>query len=250
MALLEIVKFPHPALRKKAKPIQKMEKKHLQLAKNMLETMHRHWGIGLASNQVHREDVRLIVVDIRSSRTNSPQEGSNQTSSPQEPPPPAEGQKNKGTTKSTTKGTTKGATKATPEETPPPRYLHPVWTELEKTTPMPLILINPKCIEHQGSVLSQEGCLSIPSYTAEIKRKAWVKVSGLNLQGKEVCWEADGLLGICLQHEIDHLNGKLFIDHLSLIKANRIKTQIYKYGYPKEESLPPLQNQPHSPSKN
>ena len=106
MALLEIVKFPHPALRKKAKPIQKVEKKHLQLAKNMLETMHRHWGIGLASNQVHREDVRLIVVDIRSSRTNSPQEGSNQegsnqTSSPQEPPPPAEGQKNKGTTKAT-----------------------------------------------------------------------------------------------------------------------------------------------------
>ena len=226
MALLEILQFPHPSLRKKAKPIEKVEKGHLQLSKNMLETMYHHRGIGLASTQVHREDVRLIVVDIGSSRPSpissddSHSDDSHSTDSHSTDLSPSDS----------------SPTKPKQEEKPP-RYLHPVWTDLEKATPMPLILINPECIEHRGAILSKEGCLSIPSYMAEIKRKAWVKISGLNLQGEKVTLEADGLLGICLQHEIDHLNGKLFIDHLSLIKANRIKAQIRKYGYPKEETL-------------
>ena len=96
----------------------------------------------------------------------------------------------------------------------------------------PLILFNPEIIEKEGQVIFPEGCLSFPSYFAEIKRAKIVKVKALNEEGQEVLIKTDGLLSICLQHEIDHLNGQLFIDHLSPIKAQRLKEEIKKYGYP------------------
>ena len=75
----------------------------------------------------------------------------------------------------------------------------------------------------------------MPSYFEEVKRAEHIKVRMLNLEGETVEFEADGLLAICIQHEIDHLDGKLFIDRLSPIKANRIKSKIKKYGYPEPE---------------
>lgn len=96
----------------------------------------------------------------------------------------------------------------------------------------PLILFNPEIIKKEGVVVFSEGCLSFPSYFAEVKRAEIVEIKALNEKGEDVSIRTDGLLSICLQHEIDHLNGQLFIDHLSPIKAQRLREEIKKNGYP------------------
>lgn len=98
----------------------------------------------------------------------------------------------------------------------------------------PLILFNAKVIKTEGTVIYPEGCLSFPSYQAEVKRAEVVHVKAQNEKWEEVLIKTDGLLSICLQHEIDHLNGKLFIDHLSPIKAARLREEIKKQGYPSD----------------
>ena len=98
----------------------------------------------------------------------------------------------------------------------------------------PLVLFNPEIVKKEGHMIFPEGCLSFPSYFAEVKRAEIVEVKALNEEGQEISIKTDGLLSICLQHEIDHLNGKLFIDHLSPIKAQRLKEEIKKYGYPEK----------------
>lgn len=82
----------------------------------------------------------------------------------------------------------------------------------------PLILINPEVISGKNIEKGQEGCLSVPGYYADVERFTQVKVQGLDREGKEVTIETDDFLAIVLQHEIDHLKGKLFIDYLSPLK--------------------------------
>ena len=100
----------------------------------------------------------------------------------------------------------------------------------------PLILFNPEIVKKEGQITFPEGCLSFPSYFAEVKRAEIVKVKALNEEGQEIFIKTDGLLSICLQHEIDHLDGKLFIDHLSPIKSQRLKEEIKKNGYPDKKT--------------
>ncbi|MDE0091664.1 MAG: peptide deformylase [Oligoflexia bacterium] len=99
----------------------------------------------------------------------------------------------------------------------------------------PLTLFNPEIVKKEGQVIFPEGFLIFPIYFAEIKRAEIVEVKALNEEGQEIFIKTDGLLSICLQHEIDHLDGKLFIDHLSPIKAQRLKEEIKKNGYPDEK---------------
>jgi peptide deformylase len=84
----------------------------------------------------------------------------------------------------------------------------------------PLVLINPEFIEQDGQIVWEEGCLSVPDITAEVTRARRVVVKGLDLEGDEVVVEAEELKAVCLQHEIDHLDGILFIDHLSRLKRS------------------------------
>ena len=100
----------------------------------------------------------------------------------------------------------------------------------------PLILFNPEIVKKEGTVMFSEGCLSFPSYFAEVKRAEIVEVKAINEKEEDVFIRTDGLLSICLQHEIDHLNGRLFIDHLSPIKALRLKEEIKKNGYPDKKT--------------
>jgi peptide deformylase len=86
-----------------------------------------------------------------------------------------------------------------------------------------IVLVNPEIVEAEGRIDSEEGCLSVPDYYSTIKRHAKVLVKGLDREGKPVEIEAEGLLARVLQHEIDHLNGILFIDHLSPIKKEFFK---------------------------
>lgn len=186
MALLEVLKFPDPRLRRISIPVDDIDDELAKFSQDMLETMYDQRGIGLAAPQVNRL-IRLIVLDTR---------------------PQKEG-----------------------------RYEIEGMTDLEKQVSQPIVIFNPEIIESEGDTTYDEGCLSVPGYYETVKRYEYVEIKGLDQKGNEQIIKTDGLTSICLQHEIDHLDGKLFIDRLSLIKSNRIKNKIKKLGYPdKNES--------------
>ena len=92
----------------------------------------------------------------------------------------------------------------------------------------PLCLVNPSIVAAEGVEQTEEGCLSVPGFYEDVERAEWVKVRALDRDGVERVIEADGLLAVCLQHEIDHLDGKLFVDYLSPLKQKRIKKKLEK----------------------
>jgi peptide deformylase len=92
----------------------------------------------------------------------------------------------------------------------------------------PLCLINPEILSSEGTMNSEEGCLSVPEFYDYIDRAAKVKVRALDRDGKPFDFEAEGLLAVCVQHEMDHLEGKLFVDYLSELKRERLKKKAVK----------------------
>jgi peptide deformylase len=93
----------------------------------------------------------------------------------------------------------------------------------------PLVLINPQIIERDGSLQVEEGCLSVPGvFDTPTARSEKIRVRALDRDGKPFELEAEGLLSICIQHELDHLDGKLFVDYLSELKRNRIRKKLEK----------------------
>ena len=161
MALLEILHFPDPRLRIKAKPLAEVTVATRTLIRDMLETMYAAPGIGLAATQVG-VDQRLIVLDV-SEHGDHPQ-----------------------------------------------------------------AFINPEILSREGTEVMQEGCLSVPGVYEEVERAERIRVKALDPEGKPVEFDADGLLAVCIQHEIDHLNGKLFVDYLSDLKRERIRKKLEK----------------------
>jgi peptide deformylase len=182
MALLEILHYPNPLLKRKSVPVDKVDSRLQKLAEDMLETMYAAPGIGLAAPQVG-ELVRLLVIDTRPTDDNDQVDESRMT-------------------------------------------------ELEKAVQYPVIIFNPEIVKSEGVTTYEEGCLSVPGYTEEVQRAKWIEAHGLDKDGKKLIIQTDGLLAICLQHEMDHLEGKLFIDRISFVKSERIKSKIKKYGYP------------------
>ena len=91
-----------------------------------------------------------------------------------------------------------------------------------------IVLINPEILASSGETGIEEGCLSIPGCRALVPRKEKLTVKALNRDGEEFTLDADGLLAICIQHEIDHLNGVLFVDHISQLKRQRIRDKMVK----------------------
>ena len=163
MAIREILKYPDPVLKEKAREVKDFNGSLQRLIDDMIETMYAAPGIGLAANQVG-ELLRVIVVDI-STKENK----------------------------------------------------HPL-----------IVLVNPVILQTEGKVDSEERCLSVPGYVSTIKRAERVLVKGLDREGNPVEIEAEGLLSRALQHEIDHLNGILFVDRLSPIKREFFKKRYRK----------------------
>ncbi len=163
MAVLEIKKYPEEVLKKRALPVDNIDKELQRLIDNMIETMYAAPGIGLAATQIGVLK-RLIVIDV-----------------------------------------------STREEK------HPL-----------IVLINPETIEADSLIDSEEGCLSIPCYTSTIKRAGRIIVKGLDRNGRPVQIEGNGLLARALQHEIDHLDGILFVDRMSSIKREFFKKRYIK----------------------
>ena len=92
----------------------------------------------------------------------------------------------------------------------------------------PHVFINPEILEKDGMTVTEEGCLSVPGYYEEVKRADHIRVRYLDRQGRECEGEFEGLLAVCVQHEIDHLDGKLFVDYLSEAKRSRIRKKLEK----------------------
>ena len=91
-----------------------------------------------------------------------------------------------------------------------------------------LVLINPKIVDSRGKADCEEGCLSVPGIFEKVSRAEWVKVQALNIDGRSFEIESDGLLSVCMQHEMDHLKGKVFVEYLSQLKQKRIVGKLKK----------------------
>ena len=90
----------------------------------------------------------------------------------------------------------------------------------------PYALINPRILEKDGVIVTDEGCLSVPGFYEAVERAEHIRVCFLNRDGEEVEMEAEGMLAVCIQHEVDHLDGKLFVDYLSEAKRQQIRKRL------------------------
>ncbi|MDP4530214.1 peptide deformylase [Alkalimonas delamerensis] len=108
------------------------------------------------------------------------------------------------------------------------RHLRVVVIDISESRDEPLVLINPEITSKSGETTYEEGCLSVPQSYAKVERAAEVTVKAQQLDGSWFELQADGLLAICIQHELDHLLGKLFIDYLSPLKRDRIRKKLEK----------------------
>jgi len=100
--------------------------------------------------------------------------------------------------------------------------------DLSEEKNQPRVFINPTVLEREGESEHEEGCLSVPGFYETVRRAERVRASALDLDGEPFEIEAHGLLAVCIQHEIDHLDGKLFVDYLSTLKRDRIRKKLEK----------------------
>lgn len=162
VAVLPILEYPDPRLRKVARPVTVFDARLRQLVADMAETMHAAPGIGLAATQVDVHE-RVIVIDV------------------------------------------------------------------SETKDQLRVFVNPEIVwASEETALCEEGCLSVPGIYDEVRRPARVKVRAQDVEGKPFELDCDGLLAVCVQHEMDHLLGKVFVEYLSPLKQERIKTKLKK----------------------
>ena len=108
------------------------------------------------------------------------------------------------------------------------RHVQVVVMDVSEDRNEPRVFINPEIIRKDGSTISEEGCLSVPGNYAKVERAESITVKALDQNGESFELDAEGLLAICIQHELDHLKGKLFIDYLSPLKRQRIRKKLEK----------------------
>jgi peptide deformylase len=100
--------------------------------------------------------------------------------------------------------------------------------DISETRDQLVVLINPAVLESRGESDCEEGCLSVPGIFDKVRRAEWVRVRALNREGQSFELETDGLLSVCIQHEMDHLQGKVFVEYLSRLKQTRILAKLKK----------------------
>jgi peptide deformylase len=107
-------------------------------------------------------------------------------------------------------------------------HLRLIVCDISEDHQSPLVFINPKLIDGEGNIETQEGCLSVPGFYESVFRHETILVEALDQDGQVFQLKADGLLAICIQHEMDHLNGKLFVDYLSPAKRQLLRKKLLK----------------------
>ena len=100
--------------------------------------------------------------------------------------------------------------------------------DVSETKDQPIILVNPNLVFSGEALEGEEGCLSLPGIYEKVTRRTKVHVSAKDVKGKDLSFTSDGLLAICIQHEVDHLKGKVFVDYISNLKRSRIKKKLLK----------------------
>ncbi|HSQ81229.1 MAG TPA: peptide deformylase [Casimicrobiaceae bacterium] len=161
MALLPILEYPDPRLKKVAAPVAAVTPEIRKLVADMAETMYTAPGVGLAATQVNVHK-QVIVIDISDERDDL------------------------------------------------------------------RVFINPVLLEAEGEAENEEGCLSVPGYYDKVARAERIRVRALNERGETFELDADGLLAVCVQHEMDHLRGKVFVEYLSPLKRTRLAARMRK----------------------
>lgn len=169
MAILDVLTYPDPRLRKQAVPVKIVDDDIRQLVDDMAETMYAAPGIGLAAVQVNIQK-RVIVLDISDDQSDL------------------------------------------------------------------RVFIDPKITEKTGQLESEEGCLSVPGVYAPVSRANSIVVNALDRSGREFTLDASGMLAVCIQHEVDHLDGKIFVDYLSRMRQERIRKKLSKQARRKPTS--------------
>jgi peptide deformylase len=101
-------------------------------------------------------------------------------------------------------------------------------TDVSEGRTEPRVFINPEILSREGKAVAQEGCLSVPGYYDDVERAERIRVRALDREGRAFEADLDGLLAVCVQHEVDHLDGKLFVDYLSELKRQRVRKKIEK----------------------
>ena len=184
---MKIITLPNPILKRKSKTIEKVDSEVKKIMNEMLKTMYKAPGIGLAAPQVGINK-RIIVMDV------SPRPGLK-------------------------------------------RYQEEKDKEKQVVNPNPIQMANPEITWiSEKKETDQEGCLSIPNFMGDVTRPSSCKVKYLDKNGESKELHAEGLLARCIQHEVDHINGILFIDHLSKIKKDMILRKIKKQQKEKEQT--------------
>lgn len=107
--------------------------------------------------------------------------------------------------------------------------------DISEERDQPLVLINPEILATEDRASGEEGCLSVPGFTETVERARRIRVRALDLQGRPFELEAEGLKAVCIQHEMDHLDGKLFVDYLSELKRQRIRKKLTKSARREQE---------------
>ena len=161
MALLPILRYPDPRLRKRAARVAAVSDRIRKLIKDMVDTMYAAPGIGLAATQVDVH-LRVIVIDVSEARD-----------------------------------------------------------QLR-------VFVNPELLAASGDADIEEGCLSVPGIYEKVRRPGRVTVRALDAAGEPFTLDADGVLAVCIQHEMDHLEGTVFVDKLSRLKRSRILARLRK----------------------
>lgn len=110
----------------------------------------------------------------------------------------------------------------------------------------PLVFVNPEIVARDGKTVYQEGCLSVPGIHADVERSDRITVRALDREGKPFELEADGLLAICIQHEMDHLDGKVFVDYLSPLKREQVRKRLEKAQREKARRAPQAASASHT----
>ena len=184
MAVLEVLQFPDPRLRRVSEAVGEITDEIRRLADDMLETMYEEPGVGLAAPQVGHA-IRLIVVDTD-------------------------------------------------------------WTE-EDADRKATVLINPELRAASGQLTWTEGCLSVPDFNSDVERAERVELRASGLDGEAIVEEVEGLRAVCFQHELDHLEGILFLDRLSLLKRNLYVQKRKKLHRSEDLAGPSLGERPPAP---
>lgn len=161
MALLQVLHYPDPRLRHRARPVDRVDDEARRLIDDLFEAMYAAPGVGLAAVQVG-VDRRVVVVDVSEDKSE------------------------------------------------------------------PLALVNPEILGREGEEESEEGCLSVPGVYEMVRRAERIRFRALDRDGVPFEADAEGLLAVCVQHECDHLNGRLFVDYLSELKRRRIRKRLEK----------------------